>query len=217
MSVVTISRQFGAGGHTLAESLSNRLDYKLVDRLLVEKIAEEAKVSVQWVEAVEREAGGLLMRLVHSMVSSSFIDRLLGEDRQDFGEERYIKFLSHVVTNLWQEGGKVVIVGRGAQFILPNSEDIVKVLLVAELPDRIKFLEEHYKISTTKATELVRREDQRRSKTLKLFYDGNPDDPSFYTMVFNTSYVNIQEVEDLVVHLMEKIYENGDVAINSKK
>ncbi|ACL06591.1 cytidylate kinase-like family protein [Desulfatibacillum aliphaticivorans] len=209
MSVVTISRQFGAGGHTLAETLSQRLGYDLVDRLLIEKIAEEAKVSVQWVEAIEREAGGLLMKLVNSMVSSSFIDRLLGEDRQDFSEERYIKFLKSVVTNLWQEGGKVVIVGRGAQFILPDSEDIVKVLLVADLPDRIKFLEEHYKMSTAKATELVRREDKRRAKTLGLFYGGNADDPNLYTMVFNTSALKIDEVEELVVHLMEKIYENG--------
>ena len=62
MAVLTISRQFGAGGKTLGARVAQRLGYEFVDEGLLHKVAEKANVSLEWVEGVEREAGGHLMR-----------------------------------------------------------------------------------------------------------------------------------------------------------
>ena len=78
MAVITISRQFGAGGHTLGGSLAARLGYQLVDRELLLEIARQADVSIDWVEAVREEAGGLMTRLIDGLVSSRFIERSSG-------------------------------------------------------------------------------------------------------------------------------------------
>ncbi len=204
MPVVTISRQFGAGGHTLGKTISERLGYLLVDRAIVEKIADEANVSVKWVEAVEREAGGLVMRLVNSLVSTNFIERLLGERGSDFDEKKYIRFLTRIIHDL-AEDGDVVIVGRGAQFILPRQENIVKILLVAELEDRVKFMMKNYNMTRPSAEDLVRREEKRRAAFLKTFHPGNPDDPSQYTMVINSSRMSLKEAEDLITEYLGDI------------
>ncbi|MFP4477371.1 MAG: AAA family ATPase [Desulfatibacillaceae bacterium] len=206
MAVVTISRQFGAGGHTLGTTLAEKLGYQLVDREILKQIAEEAKVSIKWVEAVEKEAGGLLMRLVNSMVSASFIDRLIGEERADFDEKKYLSFVRRIITDIGDEGN-AVIVGRGAQFILPDREDVIKILLVAELKDRIKFMSRHYDLNRNRAEDLVRREDKRRSTILGIFHSGNPDKPHLYTLVFNTSSISMEEAEDTIVNLVGRINE----------
>ena len=204
MPVVTVSRQFGAGGHTLGNVVANRLGYQLVDRSLLQQVAEEANVSPRWVEAVEKEAGGLLMRICHMLVSSNFIERHLGSSGSDFDQKKYVAFITKIIQDLAEEGD-VVIVGRGAQFILPDSEEIIKVLIVAELEDRIKFMMERYSLTQSQAEQMIRKEEKRRCSFLNLFDPRDPDEPDIYNLVLNTSHINLETAEDLVVQLVGEV------------
>ena len=112
MAVITISRQFGAGGHTLGGSLAARLGYQLVDRELLLEIARQADVSIDWVEAVREEAGGLMTRLIDGLVSSRFIERVVGDSASYFDEKKYIRFFRKVTLEVAREGD-VVFVGGG--------------------------------------------------------------------------------------------------------
>ena len=58
MSVITISRQFGAGGKTLGEMISKALGYTFVDDEIIYQVAKKGKVSTDWVKSIEKEAGG---------------------------------------------------------------------------------------------------------------------------------------------------------------
>ncbi len=66
MSVITIARQFGAGGKTLGAIMAQKLGYTLIDEEIVDLLAQEANVSSEWVDAVERKAGseGVIARLL---------------------------------------------------------------------------------------------------------------------------------------------------------
>lgn len=204
MPVVTISRQFGAGGHTLGETLARHLGYQLVDRELCHKVAEEACVSVDWVESIEQSGGDLLMRICSRLVSGDFIERIIGPDKRDFDDKKYLDFVTKIIKKLASEDD-VVIVGRGAQFILPDADNIIKILLVAELSDRIKFMMEHYDLTKAKAEQLVQKEEKKRATFLKMFDSRDPDDPSNYTMVINTSKITLAEAETLVVSLIGRL------------
>ena len=201
MAVVTISRQFGAGGHTLGTTVAEHFGYQLLDRDVCQQVAEEANVSVEWVEAVEKDAGGLLMRLCNKLVSGDFIERLIGTSGGDLDEKKYVEFVRKIITEVAKEGD-VVIVGRGSQFILPNHEQIVKILLVAELEDRIRFMMEHYSLTRAKAEQVVKKEEKRRQSFLRLFDTRNPDDPSLYSLVVNTSKSDLNEAEHMVTSLV---------------
>lgn len=201
MAVVTISRQFGAGGRTLGERLAAFLGYQLLDREILEQVAHEANVSVEWVETVEQQAGGLLFRLVHKLVSSDFIERHLGDSASDFNEEKYVAFIKKVMLQAAAEGD-VVVVGRAGQFIFPEDEQTIKILLVADMPDRIKFMMEQYELSQEKAETLVRKAEKRRTNFLRRFYDGDLDDPSVYSLVINTSRISLAEAETVVIELL---------------
>ncbi len=60
MAVITISRQFGAGGKTLGKMIAKTLGYTFADDHIVEMVAEAANVSPHFVESVEKEAGSKL-------------------------------------------------------------------------------------------------------------------------------------------------------------
>ncbi|RJX34894.1 MAG: cytidylate kinase-like family protein [Desulfarculus sp.] len=201
MAILSISRQFGAGGKTLGGMVAESLGYQFVDEGLLQKVAEEANVSLRWVEGVEREAGGRLMRFLSTLVPSSFIDRHLGDSGQDFDERRYAAFLTKVIEDLAQ-ANNVVILGRGSQFILAEHPEAVRVLLVAEYADRIKFLQRRYNLEQDKAEAVVNRETRKRERFLRNFYQGDPNNPSLYHMALNTSLIPLEAARDQICDLV---------------
>lgn len=201
MSVLCISRQFGAGGKTLGERLAKRLGWTFVYNDVLNQVAKEAKVSPEWVEAVDKEAGDWLMRFVTSLVPSDFIERHLGDNMHDFDEKRYRQFLTQVINNI-ADRGNAVIVGRGCQFILADRTEACKVLLVAKHADRIKFMMEHYKLDKKKAENLVEKEERRRNRFIESMGVERPDDACHYHMTLNTSQVSLEQAEELVFNLV---------------
>lgn len=201
MAVLSISRQFGAGGKALGQRLAKQLGWQLVYDDILAKVAEEAGVSPDWVEAVDREAGDRLMRLLAKVVPSDFIDRHLGKVGSDFDETRYAEFLRKIINSV-AEHGDAVILGRGSQFILADDPDCFKVLLVATYQDRIDFLTRTYGVDEAKAKQMVDRHDSRRERFLKNFTTGDPNDPAHYHLVINTSQVGLDCAQDLVATMV---------------
>lgn len=93
MAVVSISRQYGAGGRMMGEKIAEKLGYRLVDRAILTEVAHKAGVSVRSVQDVEQEAGGLLSRLVNELVKASPYVRNLPDYSATFDEEAYRAFL----------------------------------------------------------------------------------------------------------------------------
>ncbi|MBW2618645.1 MAG: cytidylate kinase-like family protein, partial [Deltaproteobacteria bacterium] len=189
MAVVSISRQYGAGGKTLALRLARKLGYQFIDRGILAKVAQEANVSVDWVEAVEKEPGSL-MRLVSRVVSSDFIERHVGPESADFDDQKYHLYLKKVLTEIADEGDAVIL-GRGSQFILQDHPKTVRILLVGDMEARIGFLMENYDLSRSSAQDMIRREEKRRTAFLKNLGAGDSDAPDLYHLAINTSLVNL--------------------------
>ena len=203
MPIVTISRQSGAGGHILGQALAKRLGFRLIDREIINKIAEKANVSPESVELAEKEAGNILARLINEVLSQAFASRQVKESWMDLTEEKYVSFVKRVIPEM-AAAENLVIVGRGGQVILPSRPDVVKVLLVADQEDRIRFLTENYSLDREEAEKVVRREEKHRIAYIEALGAENPDDPSLYTVVFNTSHVSLKDAEDFIVDLVQR-------------
>ena len=98
MAVITISRQFGAGGKTLGKMVSEKMGYTFADNDIVHLVAETANVSPTWVESVEKEAGGKMSRIVSSMVSKRLVDRILKSERGYIDEKIYLDYLVVIIS-----------------------------------------------------------------------------------------------------------------------
>ena len=147
MGVITISRQFGAGGLTLGKMISQKTGYTLFDKEILEMIAQKANVSMDWVKSMEKEAGGKFQKILSGLVSKSLVERILSDDHGYIDEEIYVKLLYRIMTKI-ADDGNAVIVGRGSQYLLKSRADVISILLVADKDDRVAFIETHYKLST---------------------------------------------------------------------
>ena len=77
MAVITISRQFGAGGKTLGKMVADKFGYTFADSEVIKMVAEMANVSTHFVETVEKEAGGKFSKFISKMVSKPLVERVL--------------------------------------------------------------------------------------------------------------------------------------------
>ena len=185
MAVITISRQFGAGGKTLGKMIADKLGYTFADDDIIQMVAEMANVSPHWVESVEKEAGGKLSRIISSMVSKRLVDRILKNESGYIDEKLYLDYLVVIIAQIAEEGN-VVVLGRGSQYILKGHPDAIHVLLINDFDSRVKFMQEHYDLTHSKAVQVVTTEDKRRANLYRKLGKTDYDDPSAICAMITT-------------------------------
>ena len=202
MAVITISRQFGAGGITLGKMIADSLGYTFADSDIIQRVAKEANVSTNWVEAFEKDAGSKVSRFVSNMVSKRMLNRVLGDERGYLDEKIYLDYLVLIIAQCADEGD-VVIIGRGSQYILNDHPDAIHILLMDEFENRVKFMMDKYEMSHKKAKRTVTNEDRRRTNLYKRLGKSDYDDPNLYHQVLNMGRVGLEEARDIVLEMVK--------------
>lgn len=210
MAVITISRQFGAGGKTLGEMVANKLEYALFDNELIQMVAEQAKVSMGGVEKIEKESSGrfrnflsdMIPKTLSGMIPRAVTDQKNGAIPQDtMQEEVYVDVLREIITKI-ANGGNAVIIGRGGQYILKDNKNAFHVLAAANKNDRVKFLEKKYGLSPKDAQKAVDLDDKRRVNLYRKLKKTDYDQPLVYHLVLNTSKTDLETACELVCKLV---------------
>ena len=201
MAVLTISRMFGTGAEALGQTISKRLGYTFYHNELIQMVAKKAKVSTDWVEAMEKEAGGKLQKLMTSLVPKSLVDKVLDAERGYLDEEIYTDMLQHIITTI-ADAGDAVILGRGGQYILKDRPDTYHILLVADLDYRVKYVQEQFDLIPKKAMLLVAMEDKRRVQLYRKFGKVDYDQTDHYHLVFNMARMEVAKACDMLCTLL---------------
>ncbi len=201
MAVITISRQFGAGGRTLGERVARRLGYRYVNEDMIRQVAAKAKVTPGGVHAFEQEAGSMLTRLLDKVVSGNFIERILAGEQGYLSQQRYVNVVREIIMELCEEGD-VVIIGRGGQYILKEALDAWHVLLVGDDRCRTDFICRKYGTDRSKAHKVVAAADRQRNSFLRCFGFEDHDNPLHYHLTINTGLVSLEKAEQMIVDLI---------------
>ena len=201
MAVLTVSRQFGAGGKTLADRVAERLGYTLATEAIVEHLAEAAKVSTEGLSHFEGEHAGPVKPGTGVLAPGRFIDRILDPHRSFMEGKLYVKLLKEIIPKLAKEGNTIIL-GRGAQFILKSTPETHHILLVAQQEDRIRFMVDHYDLTLPEARRIVNRQEKRRIGLMRLFHHEDYDQPWHYDLVLNMSKVSMDLAVDMVCDLV---------------
>ncbi len=201
MAVITISRQFGAGGKTIGKKVAEKLGYTFVDEDIIQMIAEKAKVSPGWVESVEKEAGGRLSRIVTKMVSKSLVDRVLKDEYGYIDEQIYIDYLVVIIAQMAEEGN-VVFIDRGSQYILNDLPDAFHILLINTFVNRVKFMMDRYDMTQQRATQIVKSEEKRRTNLYRKIGKQDFDQPELYHLVINMAKVDLDDAAQMILRMV---------------
>lgn len=205
MATITISRQFGAGGRTFGEKLAKRLGYYYADDVMVKEVAQRMNVSSKAVRGFEKEGASNLMKILDKFISKEYIDRHISEKHGHVYEEKYVESVRSIVRGL-HEQGNVVIVGRGSQYILQDEKNVIHVLLVKGLDDRVRFITENYMIrNEEEARRIINRADKIRENFLSFFSNNEShDNPLLYDLTLNMNRINMDQALKLMVDLISE-------------
>ena len=204
MAVVTISRHFGAGGHMLAEKVCERFGFHLVDAPIIGELAHKAKLSPNWITAMEKEASSTLLTIISRIASRGLFYKTPGSPPYRDDRQKYIGFLSQVFTTMANEGG-YVIVGRGAQFILKDHPKAIHVLLVADYESRVAFLVKHHNLSESEAVSTIRARERERAALASHLFQADIDDLGLYHLVLNTSRMPYELVLETAFQVVSRL------------
>ena len=203
MAVITISRQFGAGGRTLGRLLAERLGYAFVDAEILQRMAKMARVSTQWVECIEHEAGGRLLRFI-SLIGPSrkgIEDALEKPGYMD--EEVYVNLLYRIIGQIAEED-RAVIIGRGGQYILRDHPRAFHLLLFADPEARIRFMQTYYSLSRDHAAEVIAKMDRRRVNLYRKFALEDYDRPEHYHLTLNMTLLTMDTALRMVIRMLSR-------------
>jgi cytidylate kinase len=187
--VITISSQPGSGGRVIAKGLAKRLLIDLFDRDIVKEIAESAHISGAVIETMEKER----LHGIKDFISSLVNDRYLWPGV-------YLDHLMKVVAAIASHGN-AVIVGRGANFLIP-PEDRISIRVIAPFETRVKNVAKTFGVTRDEAKRRVIHRDNRRSAFIRQSFNADVADPENYDLVINTGRGDIDAAIGSVIGLV---------------
>lgn len=185
ISVVTISREPGSGGNIVAKSLSEKLGFDLFYQEVIHEMAESAGVSVRLLETLDEKGVSVLEDWISSLV-----------DKRHLWPDRYLQHLMKVIGTIGKHG-RAVIVGRGANFVLPPDKRL-SVRIVAPLEIRIKNVARDFGIDTQESRRRVIRTDSDRRAFVRKYFNADIGAPLNYDLVINIGILSIKGAVDAI-------------------
>ncbi len=193
--VITISRLSGSGGSEIARLLANDLKMDLIGGQIINKVAESAKMSAKVVSSLDEKSVSRLDNFINSMFNSRHLD-----------PNAYLKHLTKVILTIGEHGNSIIM-GRGAQFILP-PEKIFRVRIIAPREIRIKRIMERG-LTRGESEKYIDTKDGNRTGFIHKYFHEDTADPTNYDMVVNTEKLGIEgSVEAIKKSFMEQ-WTNG--------
>ncbi|ABF42903.1 hypothetical protein Acid345_3903 [Candidatus Koribacter versatilis Ellin345] len=207
-NVITIEREYGAGGSVIADQLARHFGWELLDQELTSRIAVEANVSHSVVKSCDECVDRGLRRLAKVFWRGSYERMLPMQDERVFNADCMVDLATKIIGEAGEEG-RCVIVGRGAPYILRNRKDTFHVFLYAPRDFKIQRLS--HRMGEKEATELVDTIDRERAEFIKRYFNKDWPCRSLYHMMINTSFGLDLAVESILSAM--KTHEMATVAV----
>jgi cytidylate kinase len=184
--VVTVSMEPGSGGFMVAEALAKRLGYDLYHKNILNAIAASADTNSEVMELIEKERFSKIQ---------DFVTALLQEQYVYSGD--YLQHLKRIVTSLGIIG-RAVIVGRGANLILPPEKRFA-IRIIAPEEIRVKNVAFHFGVSLAEAKKRIKNRENKRKTFIKNTFHKDIADIASYDLVINTARLDLPAAVETVI------------------
>jgi cytidylate kinase len=205
IKIITIEREYGAGGGEIAQIVAHRLGWKLWDQRLTEEIARLANCPRAVVEAREERNDPLYYRLFKSFLRGSYEGSINAPKLNLVDSETILRITRRVVEHA-AERGNCVIVGRGSQQFLKGHADTLRVFLYATREDKLRRIVSRGK-NEKEAEELVDTVDRERADFIQKYFSVEWPDRAIYHLMMNTA-IGEEAAAKMILTFMQ-MYEAG--------
>ena len=186
---ITIAREYGSGGSSVARLLADRLGWRLLDRDLLNEIARAANVVPAVAERYDERIDPWFHRLVKHALWRGAPDAPITVDNFDLFDAEMMAVVGRKVIEEAARMGNCVVVGRGAQCILHGWRDVFHVFLYAPIEIRKQRVAERRGPCPKGAPDLeavIREYDHLRAAGVRRYFDQEWCNPNLYDLMLNT-------------------------------
>lgn len=186
--IITIGRQHGSSGREIARLLAEKLNYKCYDKEIVDEAANHSDFSRDLIDAFDEKR------------MSAFILHAGG-----YGLNENFRLNMQVVSAQFDamrniaEKGNCIFVGRCADYILRDHDDLVSVFILGNMDERLKCLERRQGLDETEARKKIKEVDKDRSSFYRYYSDQTWGDAQNYDMCINSSKLGVEGTVQVIL------------------
>ena len=189
--IITVSREPGSGGRIVAQKIAQKLNLEVFHQEVLHEIARRAEVSERLLATLDEKG----LNVLEDWISSLVYDRHLWPDQ-------YLQHLMKVIGTIAKHG-RAVIVGRGANFVVP-PESRFRVRIVAPPNFRIENVARAFNISTENAKRRVIRTESDRRAFIRKYFNADIAAPTNYDLIANTGTLGIDKAVDAIIACLKR-------------
>ncbi len=191
---LAISRESGTGGGEIARLVGEMTGWEVLDRPILDCLAELYRASPA------------VLHLVDAMTTNWISEIFDNAIRPDFAAQTaYIFHLSRVVL-MAAQSGKVVYLGRGVQFLLPQQRGLV-VRLMASPGYRVQHVVKRRRLSYDAARDYVEKTDAGRQEFVRQYFHRDIADPHLYDLMINVERIGPQRTAQLIADALASCFD----------
>ena len=194
--IISVGREFGSGGHLIAEKLSQRFGIKLYDHNFLDEIAEKHDGNLESIKKFdEAPRSRILSRTVRGFNNSP--EDVVTQLQFEFMKERA------------QAGESFVIVGRCAETVLKGHPALVSIFVLGDYEKKVERVKEKYSLSEKEAKALIKVKDKKRKSYHNYNCDLHWGDSRLYEVSINSSRLGIDETVDILEDYINRRIKNN--------
>ena len=189
--IITISREYGSGGHYIAEKISKELGIKLLDHNMLDHISAERGIDLaklkKYDELPKKVFGS---RTVRGMSNSI--------------EENVAKMQFDYIKEKSDEGVSMIVVGRCGDYLFKDNESAIKIFVLADKKEKIKRIMEVRGMSESQAKKAIARHDYNRKMYHNTFANAKWGDSRNYDLCINSSRLGLDQTKEYILEYIKK-------------
>ena len=193
--IITISREFGSGGRFIGEQIAKKLGICYYDKNIIEQIAKKSGLSPKFIEEKAELSPG------KGLFSYAFTGRdLSGKSIEDIVYEEQRKVILSIA-----EKEDCVIIGRNADYILKDRQDVFNVFIHGNLPEKTERICRLYNVSEQEAVKMMQDVDKRRSANYNFYTEQKWGMARNYALSLNSSELGYELCEKIIMDCVGEI------------
>ena len=191
--IITISREFGSGGRFIGEEIAKKLGIAYYDKNIISQIAEKSGLSPEYIQ----ENAELSPK--KGLFAYAFAGRdITGRSVEDMVYQAQRKVILDLVRK-----EPCVIIGRNADYILKDRDDVLNVFIHGDMPEKIQRISQLYRVTEQEAVKMMADTDKRRMTNYNFYTDQKWGKASNYTLCLNSSQIGYDRCEAIIIECVK--------------
>jgi cytidylate kinase-like protein len=200
IQLITISREFGAGGSELGVLLGRQLGWPVLDHELVRQLAARLSCEEGEVVAMDEHAPSFLERLAAMAVVTAPESRVHSTPWAT--DPDCVAAAAREVLLEAAQNPPLIVVGHGGNCLFRDRTDVLRIRVAAPFDVRVRRVAQRTGASLQRAAAEVRRKDGDRQQYLQRYYQSNVNDACEYDLQINTGTLALDAAANLVLSLL---------------